>query len=274
MTRQTGNNQKMYRCRVLVRFCVVLAALGLVWACGGDSPAAPPSPDAARPTTLTVSPAAAELTALGATVQLTAEVRDQNGRVMAGASVTWSSSQTSVATVNASGLVTGVAEGTAEITASAGNGQDTAEITVVDLERAALVAFYEATDGPNWVNSENWLTDAPLGEWFGVDTDPSGRVVGLAMSYHDAGSDEWISNNVSGPIPPELGDLTALRNLQFFENRLTGPIPPELGNLTHLINLDFNSPTTCPARSHPNSGPLQPELPDSERKRLLGSDPG
>ncbi len=33
--------------------------------------------------------------------------------------------------------------------------------------RAALVALYEATDGPNWVNNENWLTDAPLGEWFG-----------------------------------------------------------------------------------------------------------
>ena len=48
-------------------------------------------------------------------------------------------------------------------------------------ERAALVALYNATDGPNWVNNENWLTDAPLGEWYGVDTDNAGRVVGLNL---------------------------------------------------------------------------------------------
>ena len=46
-------------------------------------------------------------------------------------------------------------------------------------DRAALVALYHATDGPNWIDSENWLTDAPLGEWYGVDTDSSGRVVRL-----------------------------------------------------------------------------------------------
>ena len=153
MTRHTGNSQ---RHRAIVRVCTVLAAIVLVWACGGDSPAAPPPQDLARPTTLTVSPATAELTALGATVQLTAEVRDQNARVMAGATVTWSSNDTSVATVGASGLVTAAGEGTATITASAGRGEGTAEIKVVDLERAALVAFYEATDGPAWVNSENW----------------------------------------------------------------------------------------------------------------------
>ena len=67
--------------------------------------------------------------------------------------------------------MTGVAEGTATITASAGSGQGTAEITVMDPDRAVLVALYEATDGPNWLNNEGWLTDAPLGEWYGVETD-------------------------------------------------------------------------------------------------------
>ena len=109
----------------------------------------------ARPTTVTVSPATHELTALGTTVQLSAEVRDQNARVMAGATVTWTSSANSVATVDASGLVTGVAVGVATITASAGSAQGTAEITVgLNPDRATLVALYEATDGPNWVNSE------------------------------------------------------------------------------------------------------------------------
>ncbi len=181
-----------------------------------------------------------------------AEVRDQNARVMAGATVTWSSGDTSVATVGASGLVTGVAEGTATIMASAGSGSGMAEVTVTDSDRAALVAFYEATDGPNWVNSENWLTAAPLGAWFGVETDTSGRVVRLAMSYHDPQLDQWFSNNASGPVPPELGDLTAMRYLQFNNNRLSGSIPPELGKLTNLVDLDFNS--------NDLTGPIPPEL--------------
>ncbi len=77
-----------------------------------------------------MSPATHELTALGTTVQLSAEVRDQNARVMAGATVTWTSSASSVATVDASGLVTGVAAGTATITASTGSASGSAVVTV------------------------------------------------------------------------------------------------------------------------------------------------
>ena len=77
-----------------------------------------------------MSPATHELTAFGATVQLMAEVRDQNARVMAGATVTWTSSASSVATVDASGLVTAVGNGTATITASAGSASGSAVVTV------------------------------------------------------------------------------------------------------------------------------------------------
>ena len=66
----------MTRHRTLIRLSAALAGVALVWACGGDSPTAPPTPEPARPTTVTVSPATADLTALGATVQLSAEVRD------------------------------------------------------------------------------------------------------------------------------------------------------------------------------------------------------
>ena len=120
----------MTRHRTLIRLSAALAGVALVWACGGDSPAAPPTPEPARPATVTVSPTTAELTALGATVQLTAEVRDQNARVMAGATVTWSSGDTSVATVDASGLVTAVAKGVATITASGGEVAGSAVVTV------------------------------------------------------------------------------------------------------------------------------------------------
>ena len=104
----------------MIRLSGVLAGVALAVACGGDSATAPVAPETPRATTLTVSPPTAELTALGATAQPTAEVHDQNSRVMAGATVAWTSSASSVATVDASGLVTAAGNGTATITAAAG----------------------------------------------------------------------------------------------------------------------------------------------------------
>ena len=117
--------------RTIIRLSALLAVVALAKGCGdGESPSAPPTPEPARPTTVMVSPATHELTALGETVQLTAEVRDQNARVMAGATVTWTSSASSVATVDAAGLVTAVGNGTATITASAGSASGSAAVTV------------------------------------------------------------------------------------------------------------------------------------------------
>ncbi len=48
-------------------------------------------------------------------------------------------------------------------------------------DREVLVTFYNALDGPNWEDSGNWLSDAPLGEWDGVRTDDNGRVIWLQM---------------------------------------------------------------------------------------------
>ena len=82
--------------------------------CGGsESPTE--TPDAPTPvaTTLTLSPTSVSFSVLGETEQLTASVLDQNGAVMGGASVSWSSSSTSVASVSSTGLVTAVADGTA-----------------------------------------------------------------------------------------------------------------------------------------------------------------
>ena len=50
----------------------------------------------------------------------------------------------------------------------------------VQISRDALVALYNATDGPNWENNDNWLSDKFIGEWYGVVTDEQGRVIKLA----------------------------------------------------------------------------------------------
>ena len=94
-------------------------------------------------------------------------------------------------------------------------------------DRAALVALYNATGGANWGNNGNWLSNAPMGEWHGVITDSDGRVTHLDLR----------TNQLTGEIPVELGNLTNLEGLDLYGNQLTGAIPAELGNLTNLTHL-------------------------------------
>ena len=136
------------RGRVRVLIVLVAAASGLWAGCGEDGPAEPAAPEAPRPTTVVMSPATASLDALGATVQLAATVLDQNGQTMAAASVSWSSGNAAVATVDASGLVTAAGNGEAAITAASGDAAGSAAVTVeqqvagvrVTPDSASLVA--------------------------------------------------------------------------------------------------------------------------------------
>jgi len=79
--------------------------------------------------TVTVAPPSAGLNT-GQTVQLSATTRDSAGNVLAGRVVTWGSSAPSVATVTSGGLVTGVAAGTATMTATSEGKSGTSAITV------------------------------------------------------------------------------------------------------------------------------------------------
>ena len=211
-----------------------------------------------------VSPAA-DTVAPGDTLRLEAEAFDANGHRVEDAEFDWSSSAVSVAQVNESGLVMAVAEGTATITATTANVRGTAEITVQNPDRAALLALYNATDGPHWVDNKNWLTDAPLGEWYGVDTDVSGRVVRLDLGGRwDEDSRQWIRHGLTGPIPPQLGNLANLTRLELGHNDLSGPIPPELGGLASLTRLSL--------RDNDLSGPIPPELGDLANLESLSAD--
>ena len=164
------------------------------------------------------------------TVRFGAEALDENGYLVEGAEFTWSSSNDSVATVDESGLARGVSDGTATITATAEAIGGSARVVVLHRDWVALRALYRATTGANWRNRENWLTGAPMGDWYGVTTE-GGNVTVLDLSY----------NRLVGPIPPELGDLADLRVLDLRYNEISGPIPPELGNLVNLRFLDFGS---------------------------------
>ena len=98
---------------------------------------------------------------------------------------------------------------------------------VLDAERAVLEALYETAGGVIWSENGNWLSDAPLGEWHGVTTDGSGRVIELNLRR----------NRLSGEIPPWLGGLSNLEYLDLRRNQLSGEIPPERGGLSNVRRL-------------------------------------
>lgn len=79
--------------------------------------------------TVTVAPASATI-AVGATTTLTATARDASGGTLTGRAITWSTSAANIATVSTSGVVTGVAAGTATITAASEGRTGTAAVTV------------------------------------------------------------------------------------------------------------------------------------------------
>ena len=98
---------------------------------------------------------------VGTTQQLTATLKDTSGNVLTGRAVTWTSSNSTVATVNSTGFETSVGPGTATITATSGGVSGTSAITVnatapstvSDLAIAAKVdtsvtlSFTEVNDG-------------------------------------------------------------------------------------------------------------------------------
>ncbi len=93
----------------------------------------------------------------------------------------------------------------------------------------ALVALYNNTDGPNWSNNSNWLSGY-VETWHGVIVS-EGRVIDVILN----------DNALSGVIPSEIGDLTALESLQLYNNSLSGSIPAEIGNLSSLTILSLQN---------------------------------
>ncbi len=99
----------------------ILAIALAVAACGEGDVTPPPPPPPPGAATVTVTPNDFGVLSLG-TVQLTAEVLDNNGNPVSGATVTWSSNDGAVASVDANGLVTAMNAGSAAITAATTDG--------------------------------------------------------------------------------------------------------------------------------------------------------
>ena len=126
--------------------CLMLGATALAGCSGGgDDPTPPPTPVF---TTLTVDPSSIPTLTVGGTQALTATAKDQNGASMSGLTTTYISSASQTASVSPAGLVTGVAAGTATITATGTIGSVSKTATVsVTVGAPPATASVAATAG-------------------------------------------------------------------------------------------------------------------------------
>lgn len=136
---------------------------------------------------VSVSPSAPTI-AIGDTTRLTATASDSNGVAKTNASISWSSSASTVASVSTTGLVTGVAAGSANIIATSEGKSDTAAVTV--QSRAPSVAKFFASYA---------FVDAGQATTFGWSvSDPDGDAVSCTLDANgDGATDYTISNCIS-----------------------------------------------------------------------------
>ncbi len=205
------------------------AMLLLVVGCKSDGSGGGVTP--LTPTSISVIPSKVILAAVGETTQASAEVRDQNGNVMAGQAVAWSSSNAPVAEVSSTGLITAKGHGTAIISASAGGASGSVGLQV---DRAAVALVESGGDGQTGVVESALperptvlLTDA-LGSpvpnrivQFGV-TGGGGSVVSTATTGQDGtASVEWVLGTLLGA--QRLRATIAQFSVDFTATAIAGP---------------------------------------------------
>jgi Leucine-rich repeat (LRR) protein len=94
-----------------------------------------------------------------------------------------------------------------------------------------LVAIYNATNGASWTNASNWLKNGQkIDTWWGVTVE-NDRVTELRLQH----------NNLSGTLPSQLSNLSALKTIYLgYNSGLTGQLP-DLSNLSSLEVLSLSN---------------------------------
>ena len=155
---------------------------------GGGGSSAP-----AASISITPRPATASV---GGTRQLSVTAKDASGSSTTPPSVTWTSANTMVATINASGLASAGAVGTTLITASAGALQDTVTLTVTDPAAPATISV--------GVNSPFQIPVGFVKPFFATVKDGTGKTMSPTPKL------SWSTTNPVVGSADSLGYLTGL----------------------------------------------------------------
>jgi formylglycine-generating enzyme required for sulfatase activity len=169
---------------------------------------------------VTLTPQSATLQ-VGDTLQLTATLRDPNGNTLVGRPIAWTSSDSTVASVSNSGLITGITAGTATIVASSQG--ITGSVTVTVTAAPVVGAFVLIQPGSFQMGSTNGESDE-----LPVHTVSITKAFWLQTTEVTRG--EWRVVMGSDPISDSCGDacpvsLVSWDEVQTFIQRLNAANP-------------------------------------------------
>jgi uncharacterized protein YjdB len=165
---------------------------------------------------------------LGANAHLTATVRDVNGNVVTDRQVTWSSSNTGVATVSASGVVNSVALGTATITATSEGKSGSTVVTVIPTPIATITL----------TPSTKTILAGETASFTATAKDASGNVLSGRVLV-------WTSSNPTVASVSSTGVATAT-GVGSTTITATAPLEGKSGSATLTVNAASVSVTPSP----------------------------
>lgn len=184
--RRTSFRRTSFRRTLVTAVAVALASIALS-ACSQDATTTP-IPVAS----ITLTPENASVSA-GATVSLSATLKDADGQVVTGQPISWSSNNTAVATVSRAGVVTTLSPGSARIAASSFGKSATATITVTAKPVAAVV-----------------MSSASVSMQVGTTTSLQARPVDSDGATLTGRTVTWTSSNTAVASVSQTGTITAI----------------------------------------------------------------
>jgi len=98
-----------------------------------------------------------------------------------------------------------------------------------DEIRNALIRFYKATGGDNWINNDGWCSELPWSQWYGISASWDGRGVNWVNI--------WLpSNNLKGKITPDVFEgFRPVLDIAVIDNYITEISFPENTGLRQLF---------------------------------------
>jgi len=166
---------------------------------------------------ITVSPTSVSI-AVGAAQQFMATAMDSSGNTISGVSFTWASSSAGVATISSTGLATGVAAGSTNVTASASGVTSTAAALTVSPTLNGGFSVWVSNGGDSTsVSSVTEVTSAAVSAGSCTSatciTFTGGAMNGTGPLTVDANGNIWVVNQPigapSGLVPYSVTEITA-----------------------------------------------------------------
>lgn len=105
------------------------------------------------------------------------------------------------------------------------------------LEVATLKDIYFSLTGDNWIDNTNWPDSVSWSDT--IKSSEFGTWYGITVANNDITEIALYQNNLYGPIPESIGNLTELQKLNLYGNIITGYLPSSLNKCTKLDRIEL-----------------------------------